>query len=543
MRGARAWVGVGLALAAVAGGLRWQSARHEARLSLGGRLYREGLGADGAPVKALVKADLVVDGTMMTCSNCHLRAGYGSFEGRLVTPPIVGEVLFSPVKTTFKGVEVTDAPLKRPAYTLQTLARAIRDGVDPTGRALNEAMPHFALTDEDVAVLAEYLNSLSVARSAGVTDETIRLATVVSDGVPSADRAAMLFALEKYVAYQNAQTQPLVQGLDNRSARMSRNMMAASQSRDVAFKELKLDVWEVTGPEDTWASQLERFQRKTPVFALVGGLVRGPWAPVARFADAQHLPTLLPVTDLPELDPRPDGFTVYASMGAYQEGAELAASLEETAQVVEFLSDDPLAQARRQGFEAVWSKRTQAKVTTVSLPVAAPTVPAGGTAVVWDAPGVTAHLEALARANVGVVYGSAVALGPARATLTADLRPRLRLTWPARVTTDERLLLDQLRPWLKDSGLGPIDPTTRAYTVAATAHAAMQTLANALMDLRGHYTGDALLDVVAMEKDQRLPHFERLSFGVGQRFASKGVWLVEVDEEGEFVKRSEWLTH
>jgi hypothetical protein len=164
--------------------------------------------------------------------------------------------------------------------------------------------------------------------------------------------------------------------------------------------------------------------------------------------------------------------------------------------------------------------------------------------VLWDGPGETARLEALAAVEPRVaIHASAVALGPGRRTLSARARERATFTWPRRATGPEAAYAETLRPWLKDAGTGPLDPTSRAYAVAASAYAAIDLFSSALMDLRGHYTGDALLDVLGMMKDQRLPAFERLSFGQGQRLASKGVFLVKVGEAGELVPCSEWLTH
>jgi hypothetical protein len=64
------------------------------------------------------------------------------------------------------------------------------------------------------------------------------------------------------------------------------------------------------------------------------------------------------------------------------------------------------------------------------------------------------------------------------------------------------------------------------------------------MELKGYYAREALLERITSLKDQRLPCFERLSFGIGQRYASKGVFLVaEGADGGALEARSEWLTH
>jgi hypothetical protein len=399
-------------------------------------------------------------------------------------------------------------------------------------------MPRFRLSDDEVELLAEYLGSLSTAGARGLDEHALSLATVVSTDAPAAEREAMLFALQKYVANKNAQTQPRTQGLDNRSARMTKNMFAANLSGDVAFRELALEVWEVSGPPDTWRAQLDAALERHPVFALVGGLVQGPWDPVAAFADAHRLPCLFPVTDLPPADAEADSYTTYLSGGAPVEGEALARHLGPDVPVVQVVAGDALSRARAAGFD----RGRLARGLPVPARVEAP--PPGSVAVVWDAPLEVARLEALAALEPPVtLYASGVALGPRRATLSAAARGRTRFTWPRRTTEDEVAFQETLRPWLKDAGAGKLDPTRRDYAVAASAFAAIDLFSSALMDLRGHYTGDALLDVLGMMKDQRLPAFERLSFGQGQRYASKGVFLVKVMEDGELMRDSEWLTH
>jgi hypothetical protein len=67
----------------------------------------------------------------------------------------------------------------------------------------------------------------------------------------------------------------------------------------------------------------------------------------------------------------------------------------------------------------------------------------------------------------------------------------------------------------------------------------------ALMDMRGNYYRDNFLDVLGMVPDQPSRLFGRLSFGPGQRYASKGCYIVQVTKSPnpEIVRKSEWVTH
>ena len=93
----------------------------------------------------------------MTCQSCHGRSGMGADRGRPDPAPLAGPLLFAP-----------DAQRRRPAYDEGTLARALRDGIDPAGRSLDPLMPRYRLGDGDVAALAAYLRQLGAAPSPGV---------------------------------------------------------------------------------------------------------------------------------------------------------------------------------------------------------------------------------------------------------------------------------------------------------------------------------------------------------------------------------------
>ena len=132
-------------------------------------LYREGILPNGEPVQALVAGDIPVDGRMFSCVNCHQRSGLGSVEGSLITWPTTGKELYIPRRRTgawnaaaaHKGpgaVERWTLPPQyraadaRPAYTDETLKRAIREGIGADG----EPVP-LPLAGRDPGKLAERL--------------------------------------------------------------------------------------------------------------------------------------------------------------------------------------------------------------------------------------------------------------------------------------------------------------------------------------------------------------------------------------------------
>ena len=86
---------------------------------------------------------------------------------------------------------------------------------------------------------------------------------------------------------------------------------------------------------------------------------------------------------------------------------------------------------------------------------------------------------------------------------------------------------------------------THERIISKRAYAKNQVLTQALMDMRGNYYRDNFLDVIGMMPDQKFPLYERLSFGHGQRYASKGCYIVRLSKgpKPELIKKSDWVIH
>ena len=70
-------------------------------------------------------------------------------------------------------------------------------------------------------------------------------------------------------------------------------------------------------------------------------------------------------------------------------------------------------------------------------------------------------------------------------------------------------------------------------------------MAQTFMHLKRNYYRDNLLDVISMFPDQLYPDYERLSFGPGQVYASKGCYIVQLTQGANphLVKKSDWVIH
>ena len=276
----------------------------EEMLVLGERMYREGILPNGEPIQSMVSIDVPVDGRMFTCVNCHQRSGLGSVEGSVITWPINGKELYIPRRRTgaWNATKQEQGPGAserwslpsqyqaadaRPAYNDATLARLLREGIDPAERVLERGMPRYQINDSDMAVLTHYLKNLSIENDVGVDKNKIRFATVVTEGVSAVDKEAMLAILKTHIDTHNTQTRP--------HQRRAQAGPFYKTEKYGAYRQFELDVWELSGPRDTWQSQLEAFYQAGPVFAMLGGIASGSWAPIHDFCEEHEMPCIFPM--------------------------------------------------------------------------------------------------------------------------------------------------------------------------------------------------------------------------------------------------------
>lgn len=522
----------------------------EEALLLGEKMYRQGVLPSGEPTQAFVNGDVPITGTAFSCMSCHLRSGLGSFEGRVVTPPTNGKKLFQPFKITlYQDFWRKDSKLLsyRPAYTDESLAEAIRGGVDPTGRVLDDVMPRYLLEDKDMAVLIFYLKSLSSQFSPGVSATTLRFATVVSQDVSPEARDEMLVPLVNYITNWNnsANSKKNQESMSRRAAESGVASMRFA-GPELAYRTLSLSVWVLKGPPETWRSQLEEYYRKDPVFALLGGITTGEWKPIHDFCEANYIPNLFPITDFPVISEN-DWYTLYLSKGYYQEGEGAArylngmGELSEDKPIFQIVRDSREGRALSEGFQTTWLDLGHKSPVTVMLragetltkdflkQVAANERPAS--IVLWDGPEAMPFLETLAGKNrPEMIFVSAGYLGKSVWTLKEQVHDFTYITYPfklPRKAKDNAQMMPQPTP--------PI--------IKEKAYAIIQVLSRALMDMRGNYYRDYFFDVIGMMEDQEVAPYERLSFGPGQRYASKGCYIVQLTKGPNpgFIKKSDWV--
>ncbi len=435
----------------------------EEALRLGERIYREGILPSGKPVEAVVKGDITVEGSMFSCQSCHLRAGLGSFEGGIYSPPTNGAYLFKPFQaysssnyknTPFAPHQVIEynqslyqKPPNRPIYTDASLAEVLRYGDDPAGRILNDVMPRYQLEDREMKLLISYLKSLSSDFSPGVSDTTIRFATIITEDVSPEEQNAMLVPMEYFFRSKNQTNFYNPRSGIRSTAFRSRQMAEVTlTSLGVAIRNLSLSRWVLKGTPETWRSQLQEYYRREPVFALLGGITNGEWQPVHQFCEENLIPCLFPITDFPVIS-RTDWYTLYLSKGYYQEGEGAARFLNDKAElkdkpIVQIVRDSREGRALSRGFQETWSDFGQkAPVTAILKEGEALTAeflqqelarekPAA--IILWDGPESLKAVEMLAagESRPAIVLVSSSLLGKGMLSLNEQIRDFTYMTYP-----------------------------------------------------------------------------------------------------------------
>lgn len=259
---------------------------------------------------------------------------------------------------------------------------------------------------------------------------------------------------------------------------------------------------------------------------MLGGLGEGDWKPVHTFCEQAAVPCLFPTTDLPVTVP-PGDWTVYLSPGLAVEAATVAQHLRDSkGKIVQVYRDE--------------AGKAAARALRQSL---------AGTAHLEDrvfAPGPAFWTDLLGKkrptALVLWLSGQDLASLPATpgphprlylsSTLVGDLsrlpamwREQALLTWRWSLPGKEGPHAYRVRAWLRARGLKPGPERLQLDTWLA-----LSLADTALMHLADRFSRDLFLESVERETE-RMPNpgvYPRLSLGPGQRFASKGCYLVRL---------------
>lgn len=556
-------VTLGAALAGPTPAAAATAEKRPADVEAGRVLYLEGRTAAGAPLAATTSGDAQGSGANFACVNCHRPSGLGASEGNTYVLPVTGNFLFAPRELnrtrdfgrlfhetrTPEFVARMRQPRMRPAYAQETLLRALREGIDPAGQAFDPVMPRYDISERDVANLSAYLRTLSARPDPGVDATTVHIATIVSDTVDAPARAAMLKVMQTYVDWLN-----LALANDR-----SRGQFSPYYHSDLVtyYRRWKLHVWELHGPAASWPEQLARKYREQPVFFVASGLVDGPWGPVADFCDRERLPCLFPNTELPRTARASNAYSFYFSRGLELEGQALAIHLARTlpagktvAQI--HIADESGSTPALAFAAALRAQQPLRRLQTVEVKDAAG-LPAAlrrllrenpdlGAVALWPGPHAVAAVKLvreLGELPVTVALPSAaLPLWAEGGGTTGASRDRVVFAYPYELPSVNYPRAFVIRAWMRSYGITLTHPRLQMQTYYT------MTLADvAFRALVGDYYRDYFDEFIESEAESNLNPgtHPALALGPGQRFASKGAYVVVPEAAGGIRALSEWI--
>ncbi len=512
----------------------------------GADMYRLGRLASGVPLAAMRDAN-PLPAASSACVNCHRPSGLGSYEGSITVPPIIGPYLFRPGAINAADLNLPHVQGYAPkpyAYNLETLRATLQSGIAPDGRQLSTLMPRYDFDEMSLRQLTDYLDKLATRPFIGVDAQNLHFATIVTPDVDREQRAAVLTVLEHFFAEREAAM----------SARVQAVRADASEYRGT--RHWRLHVWDLTGKPDTWESQLRGLIATQPVFAVISGIGARSWAPVHRFCERARVPCLLPNIDMPPSG-EGDEYTVYFSRGVLLEADLVAARL---ASVAGSGAAGPRARGRldqvyRSGDVgaaaaarlAVHARAAGYVVSAHELPVAAESpphvttadafthaqlqaalikVPRDAVLIIWLRPSDVKALGDHAPVVRGI-YLSGQMAGLEEAPLGAEWRAAVRMTYPYDPPDRRRVRENFPHAWLLKQGIAVTDDQLQSNTFLSCG-----VLAEVLDGMLDAYVPEFLLERLEGMLGTRLAtgYFPRLSLAPGQRYASKGGYLVKFAE-------------
>jgi len=306
-----------------------------------------------------------------------------------------------------------------------------------------------------------------------------------------------------------------------------------------------LHVWELTGPRDSWAQQLEAQYREQPVFAVLNGVVPGSWQPLHEFCEAFQVPCLFPTTDLPVIDDK-DFYTVYLSKGMVLEGEGIAHHL-----AAEGLLAKPVVQVYRVGDErgeAAAAGLREAlssrggSVTDLTLGAEAPPTEAfwkslgergdGAVAVLWlSKPELDGFWEVIGGATGPQrVYLSTTLFGSDGKDVPVAAADSVYFVSPQELPDKINRLLLRSTGWLRSKRIYVPDQKR----VQANAYFALKLAGGSLQGMHGYFSREYFLEGIEHMVDNA-PYtsvYPRLSLAPGQRFVAKGCYIAKPSSDG-----------
>ncbi len=235
----------------------------------GKMIYFRGESPSGKEIKAIV-GELDLPASTVTCAGCHGQRGEGKTEGGVTA----GNLTWSNLVKTYGHTHPSGR--KHGPFDEKLFTRSLVQGLDPAGNKMAVAMPLFEMAPEDVADLIAYLKRIEADHDPGLTETSVKVATILPQQGALADiGAAMKDVLTAYFANVNDKG-----GIYNRR--------------------IELETIETGTDAAATAANARKLVQGGQVFAMVSGLSAGADKELASLTQEAEMPFMGPLTLLPQ---------------------------------------------------------------------------------------------------------------------------------------------------------------------------------------------------------------------------------------------------
>lgn len=128
--------------------------------SNGERIYFTATSVSGDPISAEMTGMHRMPGGMLACADCHGSDGRGGVVTMMMDTFTAPDIRYSTLTDAGHAESGEEEHEEHPAYTEETIKRAITQGIDPGGEPLDWPMPRWSMSDRDLDDLVQFLKTL-----------------------------------------------------------------------------------------------------------------------------------------------------------------------------------------------------------------------------------------------------------------------------------------------------------------------------------------------------------------------------------------------